>query len=142
MINKKDAKCWAELKSTEAGLDGSVYQRSFKDGFVSGIEYCQNISIKDRYEAVCLEYIKLFCEKQEVDFDGWVGDEIGGVASFVFVGEYYFHLSDIILDIDTNQPKGLILNWQNEGVDFNKLTKDTKHINYKSYTMGLRLNQI
>jgi len=110
-------------------------------------KYVKIISLKDRYEAVCLEYIKLFCEKQELDFDGWVGDEIGGVSSFVsvvssFIGEYYFHLSDIILDIDTNQPNGLILNWQNEGVDFNKLTKDTKHINYKSYTMGLRFNQI
>jgi len=105
------------------------------------------ISLKDRYEAVCLEYIKLFCEKQELDFDGWVGDEIGGVSSFVsgvasFIGEYYFHLSDIILDIHTNQPKGLILSWQNDDVDFNSSTKDTKHINYKSYTTGLRLNQI
>ncbi len=103
-------------------------------------KYLQSISLKTRYEAVCLEYIKLFCEKQEVEFDGWVGDEIGGVASFVFV--YYFHLSDIILDIHTNQPKGLILSWQNDDVDFNSSTKDTKHINYKSYTMGLRLNQI
>jgi len=103
-------------------------------------KYLLRISLKDRYEAVCLEYIKLFCEKQEVDFDGWVGDEVGGMASFA--STYDFHLSDIALDIDTNQPKGLILSWQNEHVNFNSFTEVRRYINYKSYTMGLRLNQI
>jgi hypothetical protein len=47
-------------------------------------------------------------------------------------------MSDIILDITTNQPVGFILDWQNDGVDYNLFKDNTEHINYKSYTMGLR----
>ena len=53
-----------------------------------------------------------------------------------------FNLSDIILDLNTNQPKGNILKWQSEEVDFNMFNENQQHINYKSYTMGLRHKQL
>ena len=93
-----------------------------------------------QYEFVCNEWIQKFCNKQQIDFDGWVGDEIGGIASFVC--QYFFNLSDIILDLKTKQPKGQILDWQSDGVDFNMFNDNQQHINYKSYTMGLRYNQL
>lgn len=92
--------------------------------------------LNTQYEQVCNEWIRLFCEKQEIDFDGWIGDEIGGKASFI--EQYCFNLSDIILDLNTNQPKWTILNWQSEDIDHNFLNDKNQHINYKSYTMGLR----
>lgn len=38
-MNKKDVESWASLKSIEAGLDGSVYQKPFEDGFISAIDF-------------------------------------------------------------------------------------------------------
>jgi hypothetical protein len=100
-----------------------------------------NEELKTQYENVCNEYVRRFCEKQEIDFDGWVGDEVGGIASFIH--QYFFNMSDIILDITTNQPVGFILDWQSDGVDYNmfdyNMFKDkTEYINYNSYIMGLR----
>lgn len=37
---------------------------------------------KRQYELVCNEFVQKFCDKQEIDFDGWVGNEIGGIALF------------------------------------------------------------
>lgn len=95
---------------------------------------------KRQYELVCNEFVQKFCDKQEIDFDGWVGNEIGGIA--LFACQYSFNLSDIILDLTTKQPKGLILEWQNADVDFNMFNENQQFINYKSYTMGLRHEQL
>lgn len=90
--------------------------------------------LNKQYEYICNEWIKKFCKKQEIEFDGFVGNEIGGVASFN--EEYFFEMSDIILDLNTKQPKGLILEWQNS------IVENGAFINYKSYTMGLRHKDI
>ena len=86
--------------------------------------------LKKQYEFICNECIKKFCYKQKIQFDGWIGDEVGGIACFV--SQYYFSLSDIILDLNTKQQKWLILEWQDDGIE------EVSKINYKSYTMGLR----
>ncbi len=99
-----------------------------------------NEELQTQYENVCNEYIRRFCEKQEIDFDGWVGDEVGGIASFIH--QYFFNMSDIILDITTNQPVGFILDWQSDGVDYNLFKDNTEHINYNSYIMGLRYSDL
>jgi len=96
--------------------------------------------LNKQYEFVCNEWVQKFCNKQQIEFDGWVGNEIGGIASFAC--QYFFNLSDIILDLNTKQPKGNILNWQSEDVDFNMFNEKQQHINYKSYTMGLRHEQL
>lgn len=92
--------------------------------------------LKEYNVEVCNEYIRRFCQKQDIEFDGWVGNNVGGIASFI--SQYFFNIDDIILDIHTQQPVGLILNWQNDGIDYNMPNKTTQYINYKSYTMGLR----
>lgn len=96
--------------------------------------------LKAQYEDVCNEYIRRFCEKQEIYFDGWVGDEVGGIASFI--SQYFFTIDDITLDLNTKQPAGLILDWQSDGVDYNMFNEKTEYINYKSYTMGLRYKDL
>ncbi len=96
--------------------------------------------LKKHYDFVCNEYIKLFCEKQKIDFDGWISDEIGGIAAFI--SEYYFSMSDIVFDLHTNQPVNLILDWQSDGVDAHFENPELSTINYMSYTMGLRYEDI
>ena len=90
--------------------------------------------LKSMYETACNQYVQKFANKQGIEFDGWVGDEVGGLAAFNC--EYFFNISEIVLDINTKQPKCAILNWQNDNVEFDQ------KINYKSYTMGLRCKDL
>lgn len=92
------------------------------------------------YCKICNDFITLFEKKQDIEFDFWIGDEVGGLASFA--SHYFFNLSDIILDITTNQPKGKILKWQDEDLDYNMVVDFPSSITYKSYTMGLRLKDL
>jgi hypothetical protein len=96
--------------------------------------------LKNQYDFACNEYLQKFCNKQQIESDGWVGDEVGGIASFCC--EYFFSISDIVFDINSKQPKGLILQWQNDGVEYNMCGDKNESINYKSYTMGLRYEQL
>lgn len=89
---------------------------------------------------MCNEFATKFANKQGLVFNGWIADDVGGVA--VFADQYYFNLSDIILDIIGKQPKGFILQWQDDGVEANINSKFISNINYKSYTMGLRYEQL
>ena len=97
------------------------------------------LALKAYYEKACNEYIKAFCKKQEIEFDYWISDEVGGIASFI--DQYYFDIQTIRYDIDTDQPKGLILQWQNDCVD-NAMSKFEQNklpeINYIAYSKGVR----
>lgn len=94
--------------------------------------------LKNTYESVCNEYVHHFCDKQEITFDGWVGDEIGGIA---VCSDFYFNLHDIILDINLNQPKGQIINWYYDNLN-EHMNENEKYINYNSYIKGLRVSAI
>ena len=96
--------------------------------------------LKLQYAAVCNEYVRRFCEKQGVEFDGWVGDDVGGIAGFSC--QYFFTIDEIALDMNTKQPERLILDWQSDGVDYNMFNEKTEYMNYKSYTMGLRYENL
>lgn len=91
--------------------------------------------LKKQYEYCTEQYILKFCRKQGLTFDGWVGGTVGGVGLF---GDYTFNFSDILLDINTKQPKGLIIDWQNEGVQAHFENNELQNMNYFSYTKGLR----
>lgn len=88
-----------------------------------------------QYENNCNHLVKLFAEKQGLDFDFWVSDIIGGVASFSW--HYFFTIDDIVIDLKTKQEKGLILEWHESGIENNPLK-----INYYSYTKGLRYKDL
>jgi len=95
--------------------------------------------LKEQYEFVCNEYIHKFTEKQDLPFDYWIGDDVGGIASFI--EQYFFNLHDIIYDINTNQPKGLILQWQDDTLE-NHSENENVSINYYSYSKGLRYSDL
>lgn len=89
------------------------------------------MSIKKRYEDICNEYVDKFCEKQELYNNGWVEDQVGGIVECSYLP---FNFQDIVWDINSNQPKRLIIDWYYESVD-----NPEKSINYYSYTKGLRI---
>lgn len=84
------------------------------------------LALKKQHEAICNEYVKRFCKKQDLEFEFWVGNTPGGVVS---CSDYYFNFDDITLDMNTKQKKGVILNWYGEITIGN-------FVNYYSYTMG------
>lgn len=74
--------------------------------------------LQEQYREICNKYVKLFCEKHEIEFEYWV-DLTGGIASFGDI--YYFSLSNIVEDLDNNYPKGLILKWIEDVVEYSEL---------------------
>jgi len=90
--------------------------------------------LREKYDFVCNEYVKKFCKKQEMEFEGWVGDTVGEIAC---CNDFFFSFSDIVLDINSSQRKGLIIDWYYENLE-----TPNKSINYYSYTKGLRVDGI
>jgi len=98
----------------------------------------QILKLQDDYNKAVNNYVDVFCEKQDFQFDYWIADKIGEMGSF---SDLYFDFHDIKYDIDTKQPKGKIIQWHDYNVDYNTDIKDTNdyiNINYSSYCMGAR----
>ena len=92
----------------------------------------ENLERKERYKKLCMEYILKFCEKHEVNFEGWVGDRVGEVAE---IGDMYLDFSDIRYDIDTEQDIDEIEKWWAYTFDLAML-ECPKTINYRSWCKG------
>lgn len=90
--------------------------------------------LRQTYEFVCNEYAQKFANRQEMEFDVWVGNEVGGVGHF---NDFTFNFRDIVWDVNTKQPKGLIIDWYYESID-----NHPKYINYYSYSKGLRYEDL
>ena len=90
--------------------------------------------LKENYESCCNEYLQRFCDKQEMTNEGWVVNQVGGVA---LCSDFYFNFTDIVWDINSEQPKGQIIDWYYENLD-----NIEKAINYYSYTKGLRIEDL
>lgn len=91
-------------------------------------------TVKSLYENCVDIYLYMFCEKQEVVADGWVGDVKGGTNIF---SDAFLSFEDIRTDLDLNAPKGLIFDWYWDNVE-----NPEKAINYYSYVKGLRIKDI
>jgi len=94
----------------------------------------------DNYENICNELLQKFITKQGIEFDGWIAEEVGTIACCS--SQYFFNFEDIVHDLKTKQPKGLILDWLMDGTDYNMFREKTQYINYKSYTIGLRYSDL
>ena len=88
--------------------------------------------LQERYEEACNDYVILFSAKHSLEFSGWT-DEIGGIAGFI--EQYFFSMTDIVYDINTNQSKYLITQWQDE---MTYRTIPDKRCNFQSYSKGYR----
>jgi hypothetical protein len=93
---------------------------------ISGLEICSST------------IIELFCIKHDISFCGWSENIPCGIG---FFGDYVFGWDDVFLDIATRQPKGLILKWFSDSLSAS-LSGCTRRINFKSYTMGYRFDDL
>lgn len=90
------------------------------------------MQLKKELENTVSKIIKAFEKKQEVYFEFFVSDDYTGIACFS--NEYYINLTDICHDVFTEQPKGLIIEWQENTID----NHEKQYINYLSYCKGAR----
>ncbi len=90
--------------------------------------------LKNQHVIICNKYVSKFCKKQDMNFEGWAANIVGGIAH---CNDFLFDFQDIILDINSGQKKGVIIDWYYQNIDNPK-----KNINYYSYTKGLRIDQI
>ncbi len=87
------------------------------------------------FEQESLFLTRTFEQKQELDFEFFVADRCTGFASFGDV--LVFRIDDIYHDLKTNQPKGLIIDWL-----YDSLEHENQTINYRSYCMGARFEEM
>lgn len=68
--------------------------------------------VKTRFEQACNDYLRLFCEKHEYDFDdakeSWVADDVGTITC---MGDLYVGMREIRTDIDQDSPKEEFGRW-------------------------------
>jgi hypothetical protein len=92
------------------------------------------MKLKENLEKAVSDIVKVFEKKHGCRLQGWVADDVTGIADFHDI--MFFNLSDICHDIFTDQPKGLIIQWNEECVE-----NYPQDINFRSYCMGLRFDQ-
>lgn len=90
--------------------------------------------LKQRLDNCIDLYTDLFCQKQECDADGWIGNNKGGLNCFA---DCFLSFEDIRIDLEMNVPKGEIWKWYWDNIENHE-----KAINYYSYVLGLRIDQI
>jgi len=90
-----------------------------------------------RYLQVLDEYIELFEEKEELQFNGFIGRQFGGVCEF---SDMLFDFLDIKYSIDNNLPKGMIIQWYDHNIQYNidKEPGQICNINLHAYSKGIR----
>lgn len=96
---------------------------------------------REYFEKGCNEYLRLFCEKHEFDYEDakemWVAGDVG---SIVCCGDYFVDMQDIITDIEQDAPNGEFENWYEYCFDAHNLGLTTP--NYQSWLKGCpRCNQ-
>ena len=97
--------------------------------------------LQTRYKRAVKDYIEFFEEKEEMEFEGWVADQWGGVA---FVSDYTIDFLDIKYSIDHELDAGFILQWMNDSVEdaMGREVGDSRNINLSSYHKGLRYTDL
>ena len=91
--------------------------------------------LQSNYNNAVNEYIKVFEKKHGYSFTDWVGNDVGEIACFI--EQYFFNFTDIKYDIDNKVKKNLIFEYQDDC-----LAHPKKTMNFKSYVMGLRFEDI
>lgn len=94
------------------------------------------MKLQQKYSDICNEYVDIFCKKHEIELEYWVGNQVGSIACFGDI--YYFDMKDIVEDIDNDYPKGLILKWIEDVVEYSELEKYNMPLS--QYAKGERYN--
>ncbi len=81
-------------------------------------------TLKVQFDEIVRLYIEAFTKKQEMYFEYWVGDNIGGICE---VSGFFFNFDDIRYDIDNFIAEGQIIEWYDETLE------SEQNINYKNW---------
>ena len=92
------------------------------------------------YEKCCNDFVNMFAKKHGLEFEGWIGDNVGGIADFI--NQYYFNMDDIILDLRSSTGKYFIMEWQDATVAYSMSNEGKPLINDRSWIMGLRYTDL
>ena len=80
-------------------------------------------NIKKRYSDIVYEYVKLFCEKHDYDFDEAYTNDL-----FIFsICDYFIDFNNIMFDIDNNVKTDFFIKWY----DF--MLETAGKINYENF---------
>lgn len=90
---------------------------------------------KEYFVKGCNEYLRLFCEKHDFDYedakDSWVG---GLVGETTLCGDYYVSMPTIIADIENDAPEAEFYKWYDYNLEASKYGFVTP--NFKSWLRG------
>lgn len=90
---------------------------------------------REYFEKGCNEYLRLFCEKHDFDFEdaknSWVGNKVGDI---VCVGDYFIGMETIITDIEMDAPEKEFGEWYFYILDAHEFNFSTP--NFKSWLLG------
>ena len=84
--------------------------------------------LKEQFNKITEEYLSSFSKKHDLEFDGWVGDRIGEIATF---GDYFFNFDDIRYDLDNDIQKEIIFEWYDISIDL--ALSDKPVVNYRDF---------
>lgn len=83
----------------------------------------------------CNEYLRLFCEKHDFDYEeakeSWTGGQIGDI---VLCGDYYVGMQTIIADIEMDAPEEEFIKWYDYNMRAHIFGFDTP--NFESWLNG------
>ena len=83
----------------------------------------------------CNEYLRLFCEKHDFDYEdakeSWVGGSIGEIT---MCGDYYVAMPTIIADIEMDAPEAEFIKWYDHNLVANEFGFTTP--NFESWLRG------
>ena len=91
--------------------------------------------LRHNLEKAATAYVDLFCKKHDARLEFWV-DSIS--YSMCLIGDNFFNLQDIILDLEFNCTKDLIWNWYDYNLESYEKDASDYRINYRSWIKGIR----
>lgn len=80
------------------------------------------IQLKARYEELCNDYLRLFCDKHEFDYEdakqNWVAGDVGGIVE---CGDFFVGLNVILTDINLDVKEDEFKEWYYYTLDATEL---------------------
>ena len=90
---------------------------------------------KEYFVKGCNEYLRLFCEKHDFDYEeakeSWVANCVGDVTC---VGDIFVGMQTIITDIEMDAPEAEFLKWYSYNLDAHEFGFNTP--NFESWLKG------
>lgn len=81
--------------------------------------------LRTNYENACNNYIAEFERMSEFNFEGWIGNDVGGIALF---GDYTIDFYDIVYIVDNDVLIDTFIDWHWFSVDYEEC-----RINLRNY---------